>query len=144
MVFAIVNKPPGERMGKVRVLLADDHEMVLAKVQLVLGDEFDIVGTVSNGRDAIAEVQRLDPDVLVMDVAMPLLNGFQAASQLLSFRSRTKIVFLTVHEDQDFVDAAFANGASGYVTKSHLTTDLVLAIREALHGGTYVSHFTSH
>lgn len=131
-------------MGKIRVLLADDHEPILKKVQVVLGDEFDIIGAVNNGPDAIAEVQRLDPDVLVIDIAMPVLNGFQAASQLVSHKVRTKIVFLTVHEDQDFVDAAFSAGATGYVTKSHLTTDLVPAIHEALRGGTYVSHFIAH
>lgn len=131
-------------MGKIRVLLADDHEPILKKVRMVLGDEFDIVGAVGNGRDAIAEVQHLDPDVLVIDIAMPTLNGLQAASQLMSCKVRTKIVFLTVHEDQDFVDAALSAGASGYVTKSHLTTDLVPAIREALRGGTYVSHFITH
>ena len=131
-------------MGKIRVLLADDHETILAKVRVVLGDEFDIVGAVSNGHDAIIEAQRLDPDVLVIDIAMPVLNGLQAASRLLSCRVRTKIVFLTVHEDQDYVDAAFDAGASAYVTKSRLTTDLVPAIREAWHGGTYVSHFLPH
>lgn len=131
-------------MGKIRVLLADDHEPILKKVRMVLGDEFDIVGAVGNGRDAIAEVQHLDPDVLVIDIAMPTLNGLQAASRLMSCKVRTKIVFLTVHEDQDFVDAALSAGASGYVTKSHLTTDLVPAIREALRGGTYVSHFITH
>lgn len=131
-------------MGKIRVLLADDHEPIVKKVRVVLGDEFDIVGAVSNGRDAIAEVQRLDPDILVIDIAMPALNGLQAASRLVSCKVRTKIVFLTVHEDQDFVDAALNAGASGYVTKSHLTTDLVPAIHEALQGGTYISQFVAH
>jgi DNA-binding NarL/FixJ family response regulator len=128
-----------ERMPKVRVLLADDHEPVLARVRSVLGDEFEIVGEVTNGRDAVKEVQRLDPDVLVIDISMPVLDGLQAVSNLQSTCRRTKVVFLTVHEDQDFVAAAFAVGASGYVTKSHLTTDLVPAIREALEGHTYVS-----
>ena len=131
-------------MGKIRVLLADDHEPILKKARMVLGGEFDVVGAVSNGRDAITEVLRLDPDVLVIDIAMPVLNGFQAASQLASRKARTKIVFLTVHEDQDFVDAAFSAGASGYVTKSHLTTDLIPAIHEVLQGGTFVSQFATH
>ena len=128
-------------MGKIRVLLADDHQPILEKVRVVLEDDFDIVGTASNGREAITEVQRLDPDVLVIDIALPILNGFQAVSQLLSCKVRTKVVFLTVHEDQDYVDAAFSAGASAYVTKSRLTTDLVPAINEASQGGTYVSHF---
>jgi|SRR6516162_10459653 DNA-binding NarL/FixJ family response regulator len=130
-------------MERVRVLLADDHVTILTRVRSVLGEEFDIVGTVSNGRDALKEVQRLDPDVLVIDISMPVLDGLQAAAQLRSCHPRTKIVFLTVHEDQDFVDAAFSAGASGYVVKSQVASDLVPAIREALDGRTYVSHFTS-
>ena len=126
-------------MSKIRVLLADDHEAVLARVRVVLGEEFEIVGSVVNGNDAVTQVQRLDPDVLVIDISMPGLNGLQAASRLQSRHSRTKVVFLTVHEDRDFVDAAFGAGASAYVTKSQLTTDLIPAIHEALRGGKYVS-----
>ncbi|HEX8797529.1 MAG TPA: response regulator transcription factor [Terriglobales bacterium] len=126
-------------MGKLRVLLADDHETILARERSVLGEDFEIVGAVTNGRDAVEEVRRLDPDVLVLDISMPILDGLQAVSRLRQDNCRTKFVFLTVHEDQDFVDAAFAAGASGYVTKSHITSDLVPAIREALSGHTYVS-----
>ena len=126
-------------MGKIRVLLADDHEAVLARVRVVLGKEFEIVGSVMNGNDAVTEVLRLDPDVLVIDISMPGLNGLQAASRVQSRHTRTKIVFLTVHDDQDFVAAAFGAGASAYVTKSQITTDLIPAIHEALQGGRYVS-----
>ena len=126
-------------MGKVRVLLADDHEAVLARLRSILGEDFDVVGAVSNGQDAVEQVQRLDPDVLVIDIAMPILDGLQAVARLRTKKCRTKIVFLTVHEDLDFVGAAFSAGASGYVTKSHVSTDLVPAIREALEGRTFVS-----
>jgi|SRR6516164_2163461 DNA-binding NarL/FixJ family response regulator len=126
-------------MSKFRVLLADDHETIRAQVRSVLSKEFDVVGAVTNGQDAVEEVHRLDPDVLVIDISMPILNGLQAASQLQSTKCRTKVVFLTVHEDQDFVAAAFSVGASGYVTKSHVTTDLVPAIRDAIEGRTYIS-----
>jgi DNA-binding NarL/FixJ family response regulator len=126
-------------MSRVRVLLADDHESILAKVRGVLGDDFDIVGAVNNGRDAVRQVQRLDPDVLVIDVSMPVMDGLQAASLLQSTHRRTKIVFLTVHEDEDFVAAAFSAGASAYVVKTQLTTDLIPAIRKAVEGHTYVS-----
>src|SRR6516162_1782257 len=126
-------------MGKLRVLLADDHETILARERSVLGEDFEIVGAVTNGRDAVEEVRRLYPDVLVIDISMPILDGLQAVSRLRQDNRRTKFVFLSVHEDQDFVDAAFAAGASGYVTKSHLTSDLVPAIREALSGHTYIS-----
>ncbi|HYV74858.1 MAG TPA: response regulator transcription factor [Candidatus Binatia bacterium] len=126
-------------MGRIRVLLADDHETLLARVRSILCPDFEVVGTVANGRDAVTEVRRLDPDVLVIDISMPVLDGLQAASQLRRKACRTKVVFLTVHEDQDYVDAAFAAGASGYVTKSHVTSDLVPAIREALIGNAYIS-----
>ena len=132
----------GAAMAKVRVLLADDHEAILARVRALLCEEFDIVATVNNGRDAVTEVGRLDPDVLVTDISMPILDGLQAASRLRSTESRTKIVFLTVHEDQDFVSAALSSGATGYVTKSHLSTDLIPAIREVLQGQTFVSELT--
>lgn len=125
-------------MGKVRILLADDHRMILACVRTVLGEGFDVVGSVNNGLDAIAEVQRLDPDVLVIDISMPILDGLQAVSRL-GLSCRTKVVFLTVHEDPDFVSAAFSAGASGYVVKADLTSDLIPAIREALEGRRYIS-----
>lgn len=128
-----------EHMGKIRVLLADDHDAILARVQAVLVDDFDVVGAVKNGRDAVEEAHRLDPDVLVIDISMPVLDGLQAVSRLRSTNRRTKVVFLTVHEDPDYVVAAFSAGANGYVTKSRLTTDLVPAIREALEGHTFVS-----
>ena len=127
-------------MAKTRVLLADDHDAMLEQVRSILSKDFDVVGTVNNGRDALTEVERLDPDVLVIDISMPVLNGLQTAAQLMSKKCRTRIVFLTVHDDQDYVDAAFAAVASGYVTKSQVTTDLVPAIREVLSGQTYVSN----
>jgi DNA-binding NarL/FixJ family response regulator len=126
-------------MSRIRVLLADDHEEVLARVRVILGEDFDIVGAVNNGRDAVEETERLHPDVLVIDISMPILNGLQAASQLRETNHRTKIVFLTVHEDPDFVAAALSAGASAYVTKEDVTTDLLPAIYEVLQGGTYIS-----
>jgi DNA-binding NarL/FixJ family response regulator len=126
-------------MAKTRVLLADDHDAIVARVRTVLGDEFEIVGAVNNGRDAVAEVKRLDPDILVIDISMPVLDGLQAVARLRSDNCRTKVVFLTVHEDQDFVDAAFSAGASGYVAKARVTSDLVPAIRQVLEGRTYIS-----
>ena len=129
-------------MEKIRVLLADDHDAIVSQVRAVLGDEFEVVGAVKNGREAVTEVKRLDPDVLVIDISMPILDGLEAASQLRS-RRRTKIVFLTVHEDEDFVAAAFSAGASAYVTKGDLVTDLVPAIRDALEWRIYISNSIS-
>jgi len=128
-------------MCKVRVLLADDHEEILAWVRAALtleSEEFEVVGAVRNGRDAVEEVQRLDPDVLVIDICMPILDGLRAAAQLSS-NCRTKIVFFTLHEDSDFVAAAFSAGASAYVLKSEMATDIVPAIPAALRGHRYLS-----
>lgn len=126
-------------MAKVRVLLADDHVAILARIRRGLGEEFEIVDAVKNGQEAVEAVIRLDPDVLVTDISMPVLDGFQAASRIRAAGSRTKVIFLTVHEDTDFVSAAFAAGASGYVTKSRLSTDLAPAINDALQGRSFVS-----
>lgn len=129
-------------MSKARVLLADDHEPTLKKVQSLLSVDFDVVGAVRNGREAVSAVQCLDPDVLVIDISMPILDGLQAVSQLNSNR-RTRVVFLTLHEGDDFVAAAFSVGASAYIVKSDLITDLVPAIHEALKGGRYISRSIS-
>jgi DNA-binding NarL/FixJ family response regulator len=126
-------------VSKIRVVLADDYAAVLARTRTTLEGEFDVVGTAENGSDAISVVLRLDPDVLVIDISMPVLNGLQAASALRDKNCRAKIIFLTIHEDSDFVRAAFAAGASGYVTKARLSTDLALAIRQAVQGRTYLS-----
>jgi len=112
-------------MSRIRVLLADDLESILEQIGTVLGADFEIVGAVSNGEDAVVEAERLDPDVLVIDISMPVLDGLHAAAQLRASNQHTKIVFLA--------------GASGYVIKSDLTTDLVPAIREALRGHIYIS-----
>jgi DNA-binding NarL/FixJ family response regulator len=128
-----------EFMSKTRVLLADDHIPILEEMHETLGDEFEIVGVVHNGRDALTEVRQLDPDVVVIDISMPILNGIEAVTEMHATNPRTKVVFLTVHQDQDFVDAAFSAGACGYVIKEDVTTDLVPAIREALLGHIYIS-----
>ena len=126
-------------MAKIRVVLADDRRAVLDKVRRTLSEEFEVIATAEDGNEAVATVLALDPDVLVTDISMPALDGLQVAKRLQAAHCRTKIVFLTVHEDQDFVTAALDAGASGYVTKLRLTIDLVPAIREALLGHTFVS-----
>jgi two-component system nitrate/nitrite response regulator NarL len=120
-------------------LLADDSETVLAELLGELGKEFDIVGTVENGEEAIQAVLRLDPDVLVLDIAMPVLNGIQASLRIRESHTRTKILFLSIHERPEYIAAAFAAGASGYVTKRRLASDLVIAIREVFLGNTFLS-----
>jgi DNA-binding NarL/FixJ family response regulator len=126
-------------VAKIRVLLADDSETVLAELLGELGKEFDIVGTARNGEEAIQAVLRLDPDVLVLDIAMPVLNGIQASLRLRESHPRTKILFLSIHEQPEYIAAAFSAGAPGYVTKRRLASDLVIAIREVFLGNTFVS-----
>jgi DNA-binding NarL/FixJ family response regulator len=130
----------GIAVDKIRVVLADDHREVIAKIRGVLGDEFEIVEAVVNGIQAVSAVLALDPDVFVTDISMPLLNGLQAARRIQNANPRVKIIFVTIHEDRDFIAAAFSAGATGYVTKRRLSTDLVFAIQEALKGHTFVSN----
>jgi DNA-binding NarL/FixJ family response regulator len=129
----------GVVVDKIRVVLADDHREVIAKIRGVLGDEFEVVEAAENGSQAVIAVLALNPDVFVTDISMPVLNGLQAARRIQKANSRVKIIFLTIHEDRDFIAAAFSAGATGYVTKRRLSTDLVLAIQEALKGHTFVS-----
>ena len=130
----------GVAVDKIRVVLADDHREVIAKIRGVLGDEFEIIEAAENGNQAVIAVLELNPDIFVTDISMPVLNGLQAARRIQKTNSRVKIIFLTIHEDRDFIAAAFSAGATGYVTKRRLSTDLVLAIQEALKGHTFVSN----
>jgi DNA-binding NarL/FixJ family response regulator len=126
-------------MAKVRVVLADDHHAMLFVVRQILAEEFDVVAAVEGGEQAVDAILKLNPDALVIDISMPILNGLQAAKQLQTAHCRSKIIFITVHEGVEFVDAAFSAGAYGYVTKSHLYTDLVPAIHKAMLEQTFVS-----
>jgi DNA-binding NarL/FixJ family response regulator len=126
-------------LAKPTVLVADDSVMVFARVLSCLKSHFEVIGTASNGRDLIAEAERLHPDVVVLDITMPELNGIEAAHELRQRGAVAKLVFLTVHTTPAFVDACFEEGALGYVTKSRLGTDLVPAINEALIGHKFVS-----
>ncbi|HZD32072.1 MAG TPA: response regulator transcription factor [Candidatus Angelobacter sp.] len=132
-------------MGRVRVLLADDHRAICESVAALLEPDFEVLGTVSNGAEMLAEAQRLQPDVVVTDISMPVLDGIEAARQLLAKNPTAKVVFLTVHDRVEFVSACLAAGALGYVVKSRLTTDLVPAIHEAVAGRRFISpvlHYT--
>lgn len=126
-------------MNRLRVLLADDHKDFLAAAAQLLQPEFEVVKTVGDGQELLAEAANLDPDVLVLDISMPVLNGIEAARKLRAGGSRAKIVFLTVHQDPEYVHAAVAAGAQGYVIKRQLATDLLLALREALAGRSFIS-----
>ena len=126
-------------MSRGRVLLADDHEAFLAVEARLLEPEFEVVVIARNGRAVIEEAARHAPDILILDISMPGLDGMQAARLLRASGCQAKIIFMTVHGDQDYVQAALAAGALGYVVKSRLATDLLPALREVLAGRSFVS-----
>ena len=118
--------------GGLRVLLADDHKPILERVkELLLEGGFDVVGTVENGQALVAMARELNPDVAVVDVEMPVLDGIEAVRQIRKLGGQMKVVFLTVHEDPDWISQCFRAGALGYVIKSRLVSDLIPAIRMA-------------
>lgn len=125
-------KPP-------RVLLADDHTLLLEAFRRLLEPQCNVVGTVADGRALLEAAQRLTPDVIVLDIAMPQLNGLDAAWQIKQTSPDVKLIFLTVNDDQDLVAEALRHGASGYLLKSSAASELVLAIKEALAERTYVT-----
>lgn len=128
-----------EHHAFVRVLLADDSPSMLQEARRILEPEFQVIGTVDDGEAVLEATQTLKPDVLILDISMGVMNGLEAARLLTRIGSKAKIVFLTVHNDQDFVEEAFSAGAVGYVIKPRLGTDLPIAVREALMGHTFIS-----
>ncbi len=126
-------------MDKPRLLLADDHRIVIEGLRSILEAEFDLVGTVGDGRALLAAADRHDPDVIVVDISMPLLNGLEAARRLRKSHPRAKIIVLTMHDDLTYATRALEAGASGYVLKHSAPAELVKAIREALAGRVYVA-----
>ena len=128
-----------ERHILFRILLADDSPSMLQAARSILEPEFQVVGTVEDGQAVLEATEQLHPDVLILDISMGTLSGLEAARLLMSVGSKAKIVFLTVHKDPEFVEEAFSAGAVGYVVKPRLGTDLLVAVREALMGHTFVS-----
>lgn len=126
-------------MARSRVLLADDHKDMREKVMQQLEPEFEVVGAVADGNAVFEAVSKMKPDVCVLDISMPIVSGIEAAAILQTSGLDVKIVFLTVHEDPDFIQAALDTGALGYVVKSRMTSDLSAAIRAALAGRLFVS-----
>ena len=126
-----------------RIVLADDHPLLLERVVALLRSSFDVVGTAHNGQELVAKAMRLDPDVIVADISMPVMTGIEAAHQLHEAGSRARFVFLTVHSEDEFVQAGMAEGALGYVVKSRMRTDLIPAINAACNGHNYISQMVS-
>jgi DNA-binding NarL/FixJ family response regulator len=126
-------------MGRPRVLLADDHALLLGAFEKLLGAECDIVGQASDGRALVAATEKLKPDVVVLDISMPLMNGLEAGRQIKHASPNVKLVFLTMNEDADLAAEAFRSGASAYLLKRSAASELMTAIREVMQGRSYVT-----
>ena len=126
-------------MDRARILLADDHGAMRERVKRYLAHEFEVLGSVENGLELLEAAAKLQPDVCLLDISMPILDGIETATRLRESGSAAQIVFLTIHEDPDFVQAALKTGALGYVIKRRMVSDLRLAIQEALAGRRFIS-----
>jgi DNA-binding NarL/FixJ family response regulator len=132
-------KYEGGCVSRARILLADDHVMLLDAFRGLLEPEFEVVGAVTDGRALLTECARLNPDVVVLDISMPLLNGLDAGRQLKAAQRSLKLIYLTMNPDPDLAGEALRIGASGYVLKSSAASELTQAIREALRGRSYIT-----
>jgi DNA-binding NarL/FixJ family response regulator len=126
-------------MSRPRVLIADDHTLLLDAFQKLLADHCDVVGQASDGRAVVAAAEQLKPDVVVLDISMPQLNGLEAGRQIKQRLRDIKVVFLTMNEDPDLAAEAFRSGASAYVLKRSAGSELLTAIHEVMQGRSYVT-----
>jgi DNA-binding NarL/FixJ family response regulator len=124
---------------RARILVADDHEGMRERVHNLLGSHFEVVAVVSDGQAAVDATVRLKPDLVLLDILMPKMDGIRAAQELKRLGRGVKAVFLSVQQDQEVVAAAFESGATAYVFKSRMHSDLVWAIDRALAGEMFVS-----
>jgi DNA-binding NarL/FixJ family response regulator len=124
---------------RARIFLADDHSLLLDAFKKLLEPEYEVVGTATDGRMMLKMVKQLAPDLVLMDIAMPNLNGFDAGEKLKKILPDIKLMFLTVNEDADMVNEAFRIGASGYLLKSSAASELFQAIEAVLNSKNYVS-----
>jgi len=126
-------------MKKPRVLMADDHSMILAGLRKLVEAECEVVGTVEDGRALVVAARKLRPDLILLDISMPLLNGLEAARQLHSLVPECKLVFLTMHASPTYATEAFQAGASGYLLKRSAASELSLAIKSVLQDQHYLT-----
>ena len=126
-------------ISRSRILIADDHNLVAELCKRLLETEFDVVGMVSDGRALVRAAGELKPDVIVVDIAMPILNGLDAGQQVKEILPTVKLVYLTMNPDLDVAAEAFERGASGYLLKTCAAGEMVAAVREVLRGKSYLS-----
>ena len=129
-------------MVRPRVILADDHEEILQAETALLQSHFDVVGVAHDGFALIADVERLHPDVVILDVTMPQMGGIEVVRKFIDSGCEAKFVFLTVHSEEEFVNACMSEGARGYVWKARMTAHLIPAVYSALNRARYVSPLT--
>jgi DNA-binding NarL/FixJ family response regulator len=130
-------------MTRKRVLVADDLTLMVDAVTALLRGSFDVVSTVSNGRAALTAILKLEPDLVVLDVSMPLMNGIQVAKEMRNHACKAGIVFLTGHQDSAILEICLEAGGLAYVLKDSMNTDLIPAMNEVLAGHTFISTFSS-
>jgi DNA-binding NarL/FixJ family response regulator len=126
-------------MSAPRVLLADDHALLVGAIERLLAGEFDVVGQVSDGRALLTAAESLKPDLIVLDIAMPLLNGLEAGRQIKQRLPHVRLVFVTMNEDPDLAVEAFRAGAAAYLLKRSAASELTTALREVMLGRTYIT-----
>ena len=126
-------------MKRLRLIMADDHALVLAGFRKLLETECDIVSVAEDGRALVAAAEEFHPDVILMDISMPLLNGIDAARKIRRASPRSKIIFVTMHADPDYVREALSAGASGYLLKRSAASELLPAIHAVFKGETYIT-----
>ena len=122
-----------------RILIADDHTLVADLCRTLLEKEFHVVGSVRDGRALIESAIDLRPDVIIVDIAMPILNGLDAGQKVKEILPAVKLVFLTMNPDPEIAAEAFRRGASGYLLKTSAADEMVLAVRRVLRGMSYIS-----
>jgi DNA-binding NarL/FixJ family response regulator len=131
--------PESSIMTRPRVLIADDHSIILAGLRKLVEEQCEVVGTVEDGRALLEAAQRLCPDIILLDIAMPLLNGLDAARQLVKLVPQSKLIFLTMQSSPTYATEAFKAGASGYLLKRSAVTELPQAIQSVIKGQYYIT-----
>lgn len=126
-------------MKRTRIILADDHALVMGAIKNLLEPEFEVVGTFTDGRALVAAAPALKPDVIILDIGMPHMNGLIAGTRLIETLPLVKLIYVTANEDHDLASEAFRLGAAGYLMKSSAAAELPLAVRQVVRGCSYVT-----
>src|SRR5438445_6867693 len=126
-------------MQKTTILIADDHTMIVEAFRKLLEPQHEVIATVRDGRELLEVAPKLRPDVILIDIGMPLLNGLAAGQRLKQIMPRVKLIYVTMNQDPEIASQALDGGASGYLLKSSAASELLQGIHEALKGGTYVT-----